>query len=151
MYTNLVGDTQPLLRYRSRDLGRLSDSEPCECGRTLVRIERLEGRSDDMISYRGQNFFPSAVEQVVREFAGISPEYRIVVDRRRTLAALGVQVEVLAAGRDDPSLPDRLAEAIRRAVGVRARIEMLEPGALAAAGVASGLKAKRVIELGPEH
>ena len=79
----LIGDTQPLLRYRSRDVGRLIVSTPCACGATVTRIERIEGRTDDMIWYRGVNFFPSAVENIVRRHEQLSPEYRIVLDTGR--------------------------------------------------------------------
>ena len=82
VFTNLVGDTQPLLRYRTRDIGRLIVDEPCECGSTVARIERIEGRADDMIWYRGANFFPSAVEEIVRRQEELTPEYRIVLRRR---------------------------------------------------------------------
>jgi phenylacetate-CoA ligase len=73
VYTNLVGDTQPLLRYRSRDIARLAPAEPCACGHTGTRLlNSIEGRLDDMIWYRGANLFPSAVETVLFGFSRMS-------------------------------------------------------------------------------
>jgi phenylacetate-CoA ligase len=94
VFTNLIGDTQPLLRYRSRDVGRLVVSTPCACGSTVTRIERIEGRTDDMIWYRGVNFFPSAVESIIRGYAELSAEYRIVIgDGPGGLPTITIQVE----------------------------------------------------------
>ena len=148
VYTNLIGDTHPVLRYRSRDLGRLSDGSPCACGSTFVRIERLEGRSDDMVTYHGSNFFPSAVEQVVRTFPGLSPEYRIVIDHRGSLPRLVVQVEAQGGVAGDDDLAAPLAEALRRAISVRPAVEVLAAGTLPRVEAGSGrTKTNRVVEL----
>jgi phenylacetate-CoA ligase len=130
IYTNLIGDTQPLLRYRSRDIGKLVRSEPCECGHTHVRIERIEGRSDDMLWYRGVNFFPSALEEVVRRQDGLSPEYRIVLEQEDGgLPRMTVQVEALGSP-EDPRLRAELAAEVRGALGVGPEIEVLAQGSL---------------------
>lgn len=145
VFTNLIGDTQPLLRYRSRDVGRLIVSEPCECGSTVTRIERIEGRTDDMIWYRGVNFFPSAVENIVRRQGELSAEYRIVLDDGpRGLPVLTVQVEPLGAGPDTAQeLRERLRTALRGGLGVNTEVELLPAGALPRAEQA---KAKRVLD-----
>jgi phenylacetate-CoA ligase len=138
VFTTLIGDTQPLLRYRSRDVGRLILSEPCSCGATVARIERIEGRTDDMIWYRGANFFPSAVEDVVRRQDGLSPEYRIVIDDGpRGLPVVTIQVE----GAQD--LRERVRSALRGALTVNPEVEMLANGTLPR--VEQG-KAKRVLD-----
>jgi phenylacetate-CoA ligase len=130
IYTNLIGDTHPLLRYRSRDIGRVTRSTPCECGHTHVRIERIEGRSDDMLWYRGVNFFPSALEDVVRRQDGLSPEYRIVLELQDGgLPRMTVQVEALGSP-DDPRLRAAFAAEVRGALGVGPEIEVLAQGSL---------------------
>jgi phenylacetate-CoA ligase len=142
VFTNLIGDTQPLLRYRSRDVGRLLVSEPCECGSTVTRIARIEGRTDDMIWYRGVNFFPTAVEEIVRRHEQLSPEYRIVLDDGpRGLPVVTIQVEAPA---DAPAeLRQRLRDALRGGLGVNPEVEVLAPGALPRA---EQTKARRVLD-----
>jgi phenylacetate-CoA ligase len=142
VFTNLIGDTQPLLRYRTRDIGRLILSEPCECGATIARIARIEGRADDMIWYRGANFFPSAVEEVVRRQDELSPEYRIVLrDAPSGLSTVTVQVEAV----EDTSaeLRDRVRAALREGLGVNPEVELLAPGSLPRQ---EGTKTKRVLD-----
>jgi phenylacetate-CoA ligase len=136
--TTLVGDTQPLLRYRTRDIGRLIVSDACACGSTFARIARIEGRTDDMIWYRGANFFPSAVEEIVRRQEGLSPEYRIVLDDGpRGLPVVTIQVE------GDASVRGRVRESLRGGLGVNPELEVLPVGALPR--VEQG-KAKRVLD-----
>ena len=142
VFTNLIGDTQPLLRYRTRDIGRLIVSTPCECGATVARIARIEGRADDMIWYRGANFFPSAVEEIVRRQEGLTPEYRIVLDQGDSgLANVTVQVEALAAPSEQ--LRSRVGAALREGLGVNPEVELLEAGALPRTEHA---KTKRVLD-----
>jgi len=141
VYTNLIGDTQPLLRYRSRDIGRLRREPACECGSTYARIERIEGRTDDMVWYRGANFFPSAVEDIVRRQPGLSPEYRIVLDQAEGgLPRLTIQVEGDA---NDPRLRSALAGDLRGGLGVAPDIEVLAVGELPR--ITQG-KAKRLLD-----
>lgn len=143
VYTNLIGDTQPLLRYRSRDIGRLTREPVCECGSTYARIERIEGRSDDMVWYRGVNFFPSAVEDIVRRQPGLSPEYLIVLDQAEGgLPRLTIQVEALA-GADEQRLRSDLAGDLRGGLGVAPEIEVLALGTLPR--ITQG-KAKRLLD-----
>jgi phenylacetate-CoA ligase len=144
VFTNLVGDTQPLLRYRSRDVGRLITSAPCACGSTVTRIARIEGRSDDMIWYRGVNFFPSAVENIVRRHDELSPEYRIVLDDGpRGLPVVTVQVEALHSVEADAALHERVRNALRGGLGVNPELEILAAGTLPRA---EQTKVKRVLD-----
>lgn len=144
VFTNLVGDTQPLLRYRSRDIGRLSFSEPCGCGSTVTRIAAIEGRTDDMIWYRGVNFFPSAVENIVRRDGALSPEYRIVLDDGpRGLPVVTVQVEALAEDAQRAAMHGRVRNALRGGLGVNPEVEILTLGTLPRLEQA---KAKRVLD-----
>jgi phenylacetate-CoA ligase len=136
--TTLIGDTHPLVRYRTRDVGRLIVSEPCACGSTFARIERIEGRTDDMIWYRGANFFPSAVEEIVRRQRGLSPEYRIVLDDGpRGLPVVTIQVE------GEESVHARVRESLRGGLGVNPELEVLPVGTLPRAQQG---KAKRVLD-----
>jgi phenylacetate-CoA ligase len=144
VFTTLIGDTHPLLRYRTRDVGRLIVSTPCACGSTVARIERIEGRTDDMIWYRGVNFFPSAVEEIVRRQEGLSPEYRIVLDDGpRGLPVVTIQVEALENGETE-GLHREVLGAMRSALAVNPGIEVLSHGSLPR--VEDGAKTKRVLD-----
>ncbi len=91
--TTVGNEGQPLLRYRTRDITRL-DPEPCACGRTLVRMARVCGRTDDMLIIRGVNFFPSQIESIVLRHPGVSPPYMVVVDRKGSMDEVEVRLEV---------------------------------------------------------
>ncbi|HEX4034236.1 MAG TPA: AMP-binding protein [Solirubrobacteraceae bacterium] len=144
VFTNLVGDTQPLIRYRSRDIGRLTFSTPCGCGATVTRIEAIEGRTDDMIWYRGVNFFPSAVENIVRRDPDLSPEYRIVLDDGpKGMPVVTIQVESLGQDAAATGLRERVRTALRGGLGVNPEVEVLDVGALPRLEQA---KAKRVLD-----
>jgi phenylacetate-CoA ligase len=91
--TTLTKEALPMLRYRTRDITRLSD-EPCPCGRTHVRILRVTGRNDDMLIIRGVNVYPSQVEAVLVGFPGVAPHYQIVLTREHALDAMTVEVEL---------------------------------------------------------
>jgi phenylacetate-CoA ligase len=93
VFTTLSREAQPLIRYRTRDLCSLI-SEPCECGRTSVRMSKPIGRSDDMLIIRGVNVFPSQIEEVLMSIPEIEPHYQIVVDRKGYLDVIEVWVEV---------------------------------------------------------
>ena len=84
VFTTITKEGLPLIRYRTRDLTRLN-YEKCDCGRTLVRMEKCLGRSDDMLIIRGINLFPSQIETVLLEMKEIKPHYRIIVDRINNL------------------------------------------------------------------
>jgi len=93
VFTHLTKEAMPLLRYRTRDLTSLN-YEPCGCGRTNVRMDKIKGRSDDMLIIRGVNVFPSQVESVLLEIPEVEPYYMIVVDRLGTMDTIEIQVEI---------------------------------------------------------
>jgi phenylacetate-CoA ligase len=134
VYTNLVGDTQPLLRYRTRDLGRLSTAESCACGHTGARLEgSILGRVDDMIWYRGANIFPSAIEAAVRRIPELGPEYQIEISGDGALPMLTVRAEASTEGLAEGainSLRTRLEESVHEAIRVNAHVEVVAPRAL---------------------
>jgi phenylacetate-CoA ligase len=146
VYTNIIGDSQPLLRYRTRDVGRIDTAGACRCGFTGVRLrDSIEGRIDDMIWYRGVNVFPSAIEAVVRAMPELGDEYEIVVDRERPLPAMVLRVEV-ATGTDGSRYPDlekTLQAAVKRAIRVGCDVELLAPGAMPRSDV--NRKRRRVV------
>ena len=91
--TTLTKQALPMIRYRTRDITRLSDA-PCACGRSHVRILRVTGRNDDMMIIRGVNVYPSQVEAVLVGFPGLAPHYQIVLTREGALDAMTVEVEL---------------------------------------------------------
>lgn len=91
--TTLTKEAQPMIRYRTRDITRLSN-EPCACGRTHVRIMRVTGRDDDMLIIRGVNVYPSQVEAVLIGFSGLAPHYQIILTREGALDMMTVAIEV---------------------------------------------------------
>ena len=94
MITNLLKEGQPMLRYRTHDITRII-AEPCACGRTSRRIEKIRGRSDDMLIVRGVNLFPSQVEAALLGVKGIGPHYEIVLTRKNYMDRVQVKVELL--------------------------------------------------------
>ena len=92
--TTLTKEAFPVIRYRTRDLTRLI-SEPCPCGRTLTRMQRVMGRTDDMLIIKGVNVYPSQIEEILFEVEGTKPHYQIVVEREGRLDKATVLVEVV--------------------------------------------------------
>ena len=135
----------PLVRYRTRDICTLSH-ETCACGRTLVKMSKPHGRTDDMLIIRGINVFPSQVEHVLLSL-GMEPNYQIIVDRKNNLDTMEVQVEMSDAMFSDTvrNLEDverRIAAALQSTLNVVAKIRLVEPKSLPR----SEGKAKRVID-----
>ena len=146
VFTMLTREAMPLLRYRTRDLATVNWEE-CECGRYHPRIMRVKGRSDDMLIIGGVNVFPSQVETVLMGFEGVGDQYQILVDRD-ILDKLNLKVEVEESFFRSPEFnPDdfvrRLGDELTAVMTIRARIELVEPGALPR----TEGKAKRVIDL----
>jgi len=132
--TNLTREGMPLLRYRTRDLTSLR-AEPCRCGRTHRRIDRITGRTDDMLIVKGVNIYPVQVERVLMRFAEIGSEYLIVLATVNHLDQFTVRAELKAdAFRGDlqalEALRKRIADELRNEILVSARIELLEHGSL---------------------
>jgi len=92
--TTLMKEGMPILRYRTKDITSLN-YEKCKCGRTLVRMNRVKGRTDDMLIIRGVNVFPSQIESVLMEIGDIGKHYEITVDRVGCLDTIEVSVEVV--------------------------------------------------------
>jgi phenylacetate-CoA ligase len=129
--TTLTKEALPMIRYRTRDITRLSD-EPCRCGRTHVRIMRVTGRDDDMLIIRGVNVYPSQIEAVLVGFSGLSPHYQIVLTRDGALDSMTVEVEETPEAKAANMDPRRKAEEVRHhiksLVGVTCKVVVKAPG-----------------------
>lgn len=146
VFTTITKEGMPLLRYRTRDLTVLKDGE-CECGRTLVRMEKILGRSDDMIIIRGVNVFPSQIESVLLEMGETKPHYMLFVDRVNNLDILEVWVEVDEVFFSDQirkleSLTKKIKHNIESTLGIGVKLKLVEPKTIER----SEGKAKRLID-----
>ncbi|HPC02268.1 MAG TPA: phenylacetate--CoA ligase [Syntrophales bacterium] len=146
VFTTLTKEAFPLIRYRTRDLSRLM-REPCRCGRTHVRMDRVTGRSDDMLIIRGVNVFPSQIEAILLRIEGLEPHYEMIVDREGSLDTLEIRVEVGEELFSDEvrkmqEIERRISKDIKEYLGVTAAVRLVQ---------AKGLtrfegKAQRVID-----
>ena len=146
VFTCITKQACPLIRYRTRDISTLM-REPCPCGRTLVRMGRVTGRTDDMLIIRGVNVFPSQIESVLMAIEGTEPHYEIVVDKRGVLDELEIKVEVSAEVFSDEvkrleDLRSRIQGEIESVLGISAVVRLVEPKSIPR----SEGKAKRVID-----
>ncbi|MDR0949358.1 MAG: phenylacetate--CoA ligase [Lachnospiraceae bacterium] len=134
VFTTLTKEGLPMLRYRTRDLTGIT-YERCECGRTLARISRFKGRSDDMLIIRGVNVFPSQIEAALLEMGGTTPHYMMIVDRMNNLDVLEVQVEVEERFfsdeiKDFENLKRKIGNIIQHAIGLAVKVKLVEPKTL---------------------
>jgi len=146
VFTTITKEGIPLLRYRTRDISSLT-YEKCECGRTMARIRKVMGRTDDMLIIRGVNVFPSQIESVLVEFGDTEPHYVLIVDRVNNLDTLEVQVEVNEKLFSDEVkrlevLSKSIGNAIQSTLGLSAKVTLVEPKTIAR----SEGKSKRVID-----
>lgn len=146
VFTTITKEGIPLFRYRTRDLTNIS-YDKCDCKRTLARISRFKGRSDDMLIIRGVNVFPSQVETALLEVAETSPHYLMIVDRVNNLDILEVQVEVEERFFSDEIrelelLTRKISHVLQSALGISVKVTLVEPKTIAR----SEGKAKRVID-----
>ena len=146
VFTTLTKEGMPLLRYRTKDLCSLI-YEPCECGRTSVRMTRIMGRSDDMLIIRGINVFPSQIESVILQLPEFEPQYLLVVTRENNRDNLEVQVELKEEYYSDEinktiEMRDRLARRLQSVLSISADVKIVSPNTLER----SFGKSKRVID-----
>ena len=128
VFTSLTKEALPLIRYRTGDLGAVSE-HPCSCGRTSARLIQLGGRRDDMMIIRGVNLYPSHVEQILTSVDGVAPHWQLILERPGPMDELTLQCEP-AAGADAQELRGRLEELLKEATGVRIAVSVLEAGAV---------------------
>ena len=132
--TTLTKEGMPMIRYRTKDLTSLETGR-CECGRTMTRIQRFKGRTDDMLIIRGVNVFPSQVEAALLTVDGTTPHYMIVVDRVDNTDTLEVQVEVDESFFSDElgkleKLSREIHDRLREALGLNAKVSLVQPNSL---------------------
>ncbi len=128
VFTTLLKEAMPFLRYRTGDIGSL-EVEPCRCGRTTARISGLRGRRDDMITVRGVNVYPSSVEHLLLSLPDVAPHYQLVVERPGDMDELTVQCEP-AADVEPVGLRATVGRVLREHLGIRVAVEVLERGAV---------------------
>ncbi len=144
--TTLTRECTPLIRYRTRDVTRII-SEPCECGRTHRKIDRLRGRTDDMLIIRGVNVFPSQIEQVITEFPEIATQYQIILSNNGPLDKVELRVETVPEFPIDEvrkleDLKARLGAELKSNLQISVDIKLVEPKSIER----SEGKAKRIID-----
>jgi len=144
--TTLTKEAIPVIRYRTRDIASIID-EPCECGRTFLRMTKPQGRTDDMLIIRGVNVFPSQIETVLIEMEETDPHYQLVISREGALDELEIRVEVNEAFFSDEmrqmrEIEEKIRQKLRDALGLSAKLRLVEPKSIERF---TG-KAKRVID-----
>ena len=147
LVTTLTKKGMPLLRYRTRDLTRIT-REPCACGRTTARMDKVMGRSDDMLKIKGVNVFPSQIESVLMPMTEISPHYMLYVRHEGYTDTLEVQVELVDGAllerySDLEALTKKIRAKLKTVLGIDAKVTLVQPKTIERfAG-----KAKRVVDL----
>jgi phenylacetate-CoA ligase len=151
IFTSLQRRAMPMLRYRTKDITRLR-KEKCSCGRTLVRMDKVYGRTDDMLIISGVNVFPSQVESLLLDFDEVEPQYVLVVRKKGYLDHLTIRVEakreIYEAGPEkEAEVENKIARHIKGMLGLSARIQLVEPKLIAR----SEGKAKRILDERPKE
>lgn len=146
VFTTLTKEAFPVIRYRTKDITTLH-YETCNCGRTLVRMDKVTGRSDDMMIIRGVNVFPSQIEHVLMGVEGVEPHYQIIVEREGTMDTMSIEVEVSDSLFTDEikgleALTKRITRDIKDILGVTCKVKLVNPKSIQR----SEGKAQRVID-----
>ncbi|HEX7221562.1 MAG TPA: phenylacetate--CoA ligase [Burkholderiales bacterium] len=142
--TTLTKQALPMLRYRTRDITRLTRGA-CACGRTHARLQRITGRNDDMLIIRGVNVYPSQIEAVLVGLPGIAPHYQLVLERKGSLDELTIEVEAEVSS-EDASVAERVKHHVKSMIGVSAAVKVMKTGEVPR----SQGKAVRVRDLRPK-
>jgi phenylacetate-CoA ligase len=143
--TTLKKTARPMIRFRTGDIVSYT-TEPCQCGRTALRLHGIHGRLDDMLIIKGVNVFPSDVEAIVRKDPDYTGEYSLIVNQVNHLDEVTIQAEHRAGDVDVKELKERLKKQLKATTGISAEVEIVVPGTLPRATH----KAKRVIDNRPK-
>ncbi|MEN2994836.1 MAG: phenylacetate--CoA ligase [Thermodesulfovibrio sp.] len=127
--TTLTREGLPLIRYRTRDISRILSYERCECGRTHVRVDRIKGRTDDMLKVKGVNFYPSQVEQILLKYKGLSPYYQLVIETVKGKDDMTIIVEKIDNGITQKEL-EQLDLELYDFLGFRSKIQIVPEGTI---------------------
>jgi phenylacetate-CoA ligase len=138
--TTFREEAAPLIRYRTHDISRIIPGT-CPCGSPFPRLDRIVGRSDDMIKVKGTNIYPAQVEEILRNIEGFSSEYRIILDNEDLRDRMIVQAEAFE-GTDREELEKELERACKSGLGIKVIPEVMKIGELPR----SEKKTKRVID-----
>jgi phenylacetate-CoA ligase len=150
VFTTLTKEGIPVIRYRTRDISRIVPGT-CACGRTFRKMQRVTGRTDDMLIIRGVNVYPSQIEQVLMGIPGVAPHYQVVLSKRGSMDSVEVHVEVSPDIEFDEirgleALQKRVVGAIAATLAVNVSVKLVEPRSIQR----SEGKAKRVLDLRSE-
>ena len=138
VFTSLTREAMPILRYRTPDISRILSRETCACGRTSLRIDRITGRTDDMLIVKGVNFYPRQVEQALMEIPGVKDEFQIILEERDGITDVTINVEA------EPGVTGhQVAKHLRERLGFLPKGDVFPVGALPR----SEGKAKRVLRI----
>ena len=138
VFTSLSREAMPIIRYRTHDISRIVSREKCACGRTHVRIDRITGRTDDMLIVKGVNFYPRQVEQALMEIPGVKDEFQIILEEHNGMTDVTINVEA------EPGVTGHtVAKHLRERLGFLPKGDVFPVGALPR----SEGKAKRVIRV----
>ena len=136
VFTSLTKEAFPLIRYRSGDISRLI-TEPCRCGRTHIKMERVLKRSDDMLIIRGVNIFPSQIEAILVDIEGLEPQYQLIVDKAGTMDTLELHVEVSdkifsdsGGVKELQKIEKRILKDMKDYLGIAPSVKLVEPSTL---------------------
>jgi|SRR3989339_205142 len=145
--TTLTREGTPMIRFRTKDITALKHGT-CKCGRTTLKMDRITGRSDDMMKIRGVIVFPSQIEKALLEIPGIEPHYKIIITRPHQLDELEVQVETSKKMFSDEvrhveEIKNNIENHIERAIGIRIKVTLVEPKSIQR----SEGKARRVFDM----
>ena len=136
VFTSLNREAMPVIRYRTRDITRIVSREKCACGRTSLRIDRITGRTDDMLIVKGVNFYPRQVEQALKEIPGVADEFQIILEENNGITDVTINVEAASS-----VTGHQVAKHLRERLGFLPKGDVFPIGSLPR----SEGKAKRVI------
>ncbi len=145
--TTLTKEGIPMLRYRTKDISKIN-YEPCKCGRTFARMDKIKGRSDDMLKIRGVNVFPSQIESVLMKFDEIAPHYQLVITRSNYSDNLEVKIELADSSllenyQELENLRGKIHHNLKTVLGIQTKVSLVEHKSLERF---EG-KAKRIVDL----
>lgn len=127
--TTLTREGLPLIRYRTRDISKILSYEKCDCGRTHVRIDRIKGRTDDMLKVKGVNFYPSQIEAILLKYKGLAPYYQLVIETVKGKDEMTIIVEKVNDGLTQQEL-DRLNLELYDLLGFRSKVQIVPEGTI---------------------
>lgn len=127
--TTLTREGLPLIRYRTRDISKILSYEKCDCGRTHVRIDRIKGRTDDMLKVKGVNFYPSQIEAILLKYKGLAPYYQLVIETVKGKDEMTIIVEKINDGLTQQEL-ERLNLELYDLLGFRSRVQIVPEGTI---------------------